>query len=124
MISAISSGSATPFFLSSPSAVMMTLDMRDFTSIEENTTNFNIGQNAPNPFDNTSIINYTLEEAANVSVEFVDAAGKVVKSINNGVQTSGSYQIDLSGSDFAEGVYFYTFTIGEQQVTKRMVVTK
>ncbi|MEO9533387.1 MAG: T9SS type A sorting domain-containing protein [Crocinitomicaceae bacterium] len=118
------SGSATPFFLSSPSAVMMTLDMRDFTSIEENTTNFNIGQNAPNPFDNTSIINYTLEEAANVSVEFVDAAGKVVKSINNGVQTSGSYQIDLSGSDFAEGVYFYTFTIGEQKVTKRMVVTK
>ena len=119
------SGAATPFFLSSPSAVMMTLDMRDFTSIEDApVNNFNIGQNAPNPFDNTSIINYTLEEAANVSVEFVDAAGKVVKSINNGVQTSGAYQINLSGNDFAEGVYFYTFTIGEQKITKRMVVTK
>jgi hypothetical protein len=118
------SGAASPFFLSSPQAVMITLDMRDFTSIEETANNFNIGQNAPNPFDNTSIINYTLEEAANVSVEFVDAAGKVVKSINNGVQTSGAYTINLASNDFAEGVYFYTFTIGEQKITKRMVVTK
>ncbi|OIQ34431.1 MAG: hypothetical protein BM555_04415 [Crocinitomix sp. MedPE-SWsnd] len=85
---------------------------------------FSIGQNKPNPFDNTSIINYSLEQANNVSIEFVDAAGKVVKEINQGNQAAGKYTIDLNSTDFAEGIYFYTFTIGEKQITKRMVVSK
>ncbi|MEX1002516.1 MAG: T9SS type A sorting domain-containing protein [Crocinitomicaceae bacterium] len=85
---------------------------------------FSIGQNVPNPFDNTSTISYTLEEGANVSVEFVDVSGKRVQTINQGNQAAGSYKINLNANDFAEGVYFYTFTIGEKQITKRMVVTK
>ncbi|MFT4601132.1 MAG: hypothetical protein ACI857_001310 [Arenicella sp.] len=85
---------------------------------------FTIGQNKPNPFDNTSIINYSLENASNVSIEFVDAAGKVVKEINQGNQVAGKHSINLNSTDFAEGIYFYTFTIGEKQITKRMVVTK
>jgi hypothetical protein len=118
-------GATDPFSLTSPGAMMVRADMRNFTGINpETVTNFNIGQNVPNPFESTSIINYTLEEAANVSVEFVDAAGKVVKQINQGAQTSGAYSINLNSNDFAEGVYFYTFTVGEKQITKRMVVTK
>jgi hypothetical protein len=85
---------------------------------------FGVTQNFPNPFDNTSVINYTLNENANVQVEFVDLAGKVVRSLNEGTQAAGTYSIEIDANDFAEGVYFYTFTIGEKQVTKRMVVTK
>ena len=119
------SGATAPFFLSSPSAVMMTLDMRDFASIEDETySNFSIGQNVPNPFDANSVINYTLEEGAAVSVQFVDVTGKVVKTMNQGNQAAGTYQININGNEFAEGAYFYTFTVGENQITKRMVVTK
>jgi len=120
-----STSDADLFSLNNPEAIMIRADMRDFTSIQEDALNgFIIGQNVPNPFDNNSIINYSLEEGANVSVQFVDVSGKVVKSINQGNQTAGSYQINLDGADFAEGVYFYTFTIGTKEVTKRMVVTK
>lgn len=117
-------GSADPFSLIEPGAMMVRADMRDFTSISEASNDFAIGQNVPNPFGANSIITYSLEEAAQVSVKFVDAAGKEVKTINQGNQTAGSYTINLDAKDFAEGVYFYTFTIGERQVTKRMVVTK
>lgn len=85
---------------------------------------FAIGQNVPNPFDNNSVITYTLENAAKVAIDFKDVSGKVVKTINNGSQSAGSYTLNVDAADFAEGVYFYTFTIGEKQVTKRMVVTK
>ena len=118
-------GAADPFSLTDPGAMMVRADMRDFTGITpDEVANFSIGQNVPNPFESASIINYTLEEASDVSVEFVDAAGKVVKQVNQGAQAAGSYTIELNANDFAEGVYFYTFTVGEKQITKRMVVTK
>jgi flagellar hook assembly protein FlgD len=65
-----------------------------------------------------------LNEASNVSVEFVDVSGKVVRTINNGTQTAGTYTLDVNGNDFAEGVYFYTFTVGAEKITKRMIITK
>jgi hypothetical protein len=48
----------------------------------------------------------------------------LVKSINNGSQAAGTYTVAIDANDFAEGVYFYTFTVGTEKVTKRMVVTK
>jgi hypothetical protein len=101
------------------------LNMDESLSTDVNADNsYAIGQNVPNPFNENSMITYSIKEGANVSVEFVDVSGKVVKTINQGNQTAGSYQIDLNAGDFAEGVYFYTFTIGAKKVTKRMVVTK
>ena len=76
------------------------------------------------PFADNTIINYELNEAAAVTIEFMDVTGKVVKTINNGTQQAGAYTVAVDGNDFAEGVYFYTFTIGTQKVTKRMVIAK
>jgi Secretion system C-terminal sorting domain len=119
------SGATDPFFLSSPSAVMIRVHTRSYAGVEETlANNFSVGQNMPNPFGDNAIINYELKEAGNVSIEFVDVTGKVVKSINNGSQAAGTYTVAIDANDFAEGVYFYTFTVGAEKVTKRMVVTK
>ena len=116
---------STRFGLTDASAIMIRADFRDFTSVEENASNnFAVGQNMPNPFGDNSVINYELNEAANVAVQFVDISGKIVKTINNGTQAAGTYTLDVNAADFAEGVYFYTFTIGAEKVTKRMVITK
>jgi len=119
------SGATDPFFLQSPSAIMVRTHMRSYVGLEETViNNFSISQNIPNPFGDNSVINYELNEAAAVSVEFVDVSGKVVKSINNGTQAAGAYTLAVDANDFAEGVYFYTFTVGAEKVTKRMVITK
>lgn len=119
------SGATDPFYLTSPSAVMVRAIMKDFTSVDEAAAStFAIGQNMPNPFGATSIINYELNEAAAVTIEFMDVTGKVVKSINNGTQQAGAYTLNIDATDFAEGVYFYTFTVGTEKVTKSMVITK
>ena len=92
--------------------------------IEDNSINAELGQNVPNPFNETSQINYTLETAANVSLEITDVAGKVVMRSNEGVKGAGQYNITLNASDFAQGVYYYTLTVGENAITKKMVVNK
>lgn len=113
------------YSLADPEAIMIRLDMRDFESVEEQiNNNLTIGQNVPNPFNQNSVITYTLNEAANVNVTFTDASGKVVLNMNEGNQAAGEYQIQLDGNDFSEGIYFYTFTAGETVMTKRMIVTK
>ena len=119
------SGATDPFFLADPSAVMIRVHTRSYVGIEETGTNdFSIGQNIPNPFGENAVINYELKEAGNVSIEFVDVTGKLVKSINNGTQVAGNYSVQIDANEFAEGIYFYTFTVGTEKVTKRMVVTK
>lgn len=116
---------ATLFILASPSAVMIRADLRDFSSVEEITaSNISVSQNVPNPFTNNSVITYNLNEAANVSVQIVDVTGKIVTTINEGNQNAGEHNITIDGSTLAEGTYFYTFTAGTYQVTKRMVVSK
>lgn len=119
------SGATDPFYLTAPSAIMVRADMRDFASIDETVANnFSIGQNMPNPFSDNAIINYELNEAAAVTIEFMDVTGKVIKTITNGTQQAGVYIVAVDANDYAEGVYFYTFTIGTEKVTKRMVITK
>lgn len=116
---------ATLFSLSSPSAVMIRADLRDFSSVEELTaSNITVSQNVPNPFTNNSVITYNLNETANVSVQIIDVTGKVVATIDEGNQAAGEHNITIDGSTLAEGTYFYTFTAGTYQVTKRMVVSK
>lgn len=119
------SGATTPFFFNGATAVDLTIHMRSYVSLDEEVANnFAISQNMPNPFGDNSVINYELNEAAAVSVDFVDVSGKIVKSINNGTQDAGTYTLAVDANDFAEGVYFYTFTVGAEKVTKRMVITK
>ena len=116
---------ATLFSLAGPSAIMIRADLRDFTGVEEITaSNISVSQNVPNPFTNNTVISYNLNEAANVSVQIVDVTGKVVTTINEGNQAAGEHNITIDGSTLAEGTYFYTFTAGTYQVTKRMVVSK
>ena len=109
-----------------PGAVMIDLTVLpdEYLNVDEVETNFSISQNFPNPFGSSAVINYELNEASNVSVEIVDVTGKVVTTINNGTQAAGAYTLNLDAADYANGVYFYTFTVGAEKVTKRMVVKK
>jgi hypothetical protein len=84
---------------------------------------FSLSQNIPNPANGTTSITYTLAEAGEVSFEVVDITGKVVSTLNIGQKSVGDYNITFDASSFAPGVYFYTLTVGNAKITKRMVIT-
>jgi hypothetical protein len=91
---------------------------------EKQANNLSIGQNIPNPFSDVTYIKYELMEAANVTFNVFDITGKKVQSIEEGKQFAGNHAIEFNGNNLQAGVYFYTLTAGDSQVTKRMTLVK
>ncbi len=93
-----------------------------------------IFQNYPNPFNPETWFPYNLAEQAEVTVKIYDGAGALVRQLDIGLQEPGSYRSQEKaaywdgrnefGTKVASGIYFYTFTAGDFQSTRRMVILK
>ncbi len=93
-----------------------------------------IFQNYPNPFNPETWFPYNLAERTEVTVKIYDVSGRLVRHLNIGLQEPGNYQNrekaaywdgrDASGATVASGIYFYTFTAGTFENTRRMVILK
>jgi len=81
-------------------------------------------QNAPNPFSNTSVINYVLPDAnASAKIIITDKSGKILKAMNISGNVKGSIKIDAS--DLGAGTYQYSLYINQELISSRqMVVSK
>jgi hypothetical protein len=82
--------------------------------------------NYPNPFNNSTTINYNLPESGKVTIEVFDGLGKVIKSIVEGNLSAGVQTYILDRAAMAPGVYQYRITLQsasrEYSIVKRMVV--
>lgn len=94
-------------------------------SVYENESNgIKLGQNMPNPFTADSKINFEIPASALVSFTITDISGKLVETIEMGNLAAGSHSLVLNATDYNSGVYFYTITVGQNQITNRMVIQK
>ncbi|MEX1132961.1 MAG: T9SS type A sorting domain-containing protein [Flavobacteriales bacterium] len=85
---------------------------------------FGLGQNMPNPANGTTTIPYELKEAGVVSFQMHDVTGKLVMEEFMGSRGAGVYRFDIGTENLREGVYFYTMTVGEARMSKRMIVVR
>ncbi len=83
-----------------------------------------MGQNYPNPFDVDTRIDYSIANSGHVTFEVVDVTGKVVFFQDMGTVGAGDYSMTLAGATLKPGAYYYTLSVNDSRVTKRMVVTK
>jgi len=78
----------------------------------ENPLVFSLKQNFPNPFNPTTIINFSLAKKSHVVVKVYDAIGRELAVLLNNTRDPGNYQIEFDanfykGLTFSSGVYFY-----------------
>ncbi len=87
----------------------------------ESVVSFNV---LPNPSKDKVMINYTLVNANDVSLEVFDTVGNRVKLMVNSNQTPGKYQVffDAKADQLAVGIYFIRLTSGNKNFNKRLVV--
>jgi hypothetical protein len=85
---------------------------------------FALAQNYPNPFNPSTVIQYQLPIALNVTVKLFDARGDEVCTLVNETQTPGSHEVVVDGSMLASGVYFYRLSAGTFRSTKKLLLLK
>ncbi|MCK5686523.1 T9SS type A sorting domain-containing protein, partial [bacterium] len=80
--------------------------------------------NYPNPFNPNTTINFSLNNAADVSVQVYDINGRFVDTVYDGYKEAGSYNMDWNGANFASGVYVVKLTVGNNSSTLKMTLLK
>jgi len=87
-------------------------------------TSFALEQNYPNPFNPTTNIKYSIPSMSKVSLKVFDILGRQVESLVNETQAPGQYTVTLDAQSLATGVYFYRFTAGSYNATKKLLLIK
>jgi hypothetical protein len=85
--------------------------------------------NYPNPFNPRTTIAYTLPVTGHVSLRVYDAAGRLVKTLVDAVETAGRHAaawngVDDGGADVSSGVYFVRLESVGGIETRKVVLLK
>jgi hypothetical protein len=78
----------------------------------------------PNPTSNLSEISFSLEEGNSVKMEVYNSLGSLVYSENAGVLNQGKQRMSFNGSNLNNGLYFINLTIGNEVISKRLILSK
>jgi FlgD Ig-like domain len=83
----------------------------------------------PNPFNPQTDISYSLHEDSDVKIRVVDIFGRIVKTLQNGDQTSGSYHVYWNGCNDSNtqapsGMYFIQMQTDNSNEIQKVVLMK
>jgi len=83
-----------------------------------------LGQNFPNPFSNSTTINFFLPEASEVTFEFFNSNIEIVKKVEDVEYPAGKNEIVFDAENLPAGIYFYRLKVGKFIEVKKMVLTE
>ena len=69
-------------------------------------------------------ISYSIRRPSPISVNIYDASGRLVCVLLDGLLSAGSYSRHWDASGIESGVYFCQLTVGDESVTKKMIVMR
>ncbi len=78
-------------------------------------------QNIPNPFDQQTRINFTLDSDARVILEISDSNGRKLERLIDGNLGAGSHSTLWDGSRHSPGMYYYSLFANGELLTKKMI---
>jgi hypothetical protein len=98
-------------------------DNVSFSSLD-NSVAAKLGQNVPNPFSQSTLINYYLPATTNkAQINFYSQQGALLKTIP--LNSKGQGNIHINMSEFSSGIYQYSLLIDDKLIdTKRMIFSK
>ena len=98
-------------------------------AINNSTAEISLLNTYPNPFTNSTTVEYKVKNHSKVSLKIYDLHGKEVKTLTDGYQTSGTKTIVWDGtnnsrSDVIPGLYYFTINVNNNFYTKKIVTTQ
>ena len=80
--------------------------------------------NYPNPFNPSTMIQYDLPKASNVTIRVYDAIGREVATLVDGRVAAGSYRVTFNMDRYASGVYFVRMVAGSYVHVDKLMLLK
>lgn len=100
------------------------LILKDAINTTQVDTAFELMQNVPNPFDNTTTIGFNLPESGEVTLKIFDTTGKTVFMTERNLQ-SGYNQISLDKNHITKsGILYYQLETATHIASKKMIAIK
>ncbi|OGU74230.1 MAG: hypothetical protein A2V93_08005 [Ignavibacteria bacterium RBG_16_34_14] len=90
---------------------------------------FTLSQNFPNPFNPSTVIEYTVPKAQRIKIEIYDILGNKVKTLFDEDMYVGKHKVGWNGDNDAggrvsSGVYFYKLTSKDVVIARKLVFLK
>lgn len=119
----IVAGRAIKYIAGDPIASIIESDSKNSTSINT----YRLEPCSPNPFGAKTTLRYNLPEPGFVSLRIYNTTGRLIKTLVNEEQKTGSYSVtwdgkDLYGKKVTNGVYFYSLNNAKGTITHKMLL--
>lgn len=85
---------------------------------------FALAANYPNPFNARTVIEFTVPVSTPVCLEVFDILGRRLETLFESPRAVGHYRIPFDGSLYPSGIYFYRIQVGQQTVSRKMILLK
>ncbi len=74
----------------------------------------------PNPFSNTTILNFDFSGSQTYSLQIFNSTGQLVKNVNQ----INAGKIEISGNELTSGIYFYLLTNDKNEIASGKLIKK
>lgn len=86
-------------------------------------------KNYPNPFNPSTTIEYSVNRATNIKLSIFNSPGRRIKILCNLYQKPGKYSVNWDGTDQSNtkvpsGIYFIDLEMGNQNLSRKMVLIR
>ena len=85
---------------------------------------FKLFQNHPNPFNQSTTIEFTIPNSCKTTLKVFDVFGNEVATLLDGIEVPGSKSIHFDGSSLPNGIYYYQLNSGNFVETRKMIVSR
>ncbi len=79
--------------------------------------------NYPNPFNNSTVISYSIDKRTHVSLDIYNLLGQKIVTLVDDIRDAGEYR-EIWQADVSTGVYFYRLNAGDYVSQRKMILLK
>ncbi len=91
-------------------------------NINKENPGFDVSQNFPNPFSQTTAVKVSLKEPTTLTLEVRNMLGQKVMQTQSIIGKQGVNHITIEKNNLMPSIYFYKVQSGEQVITKKMII--
>lgn len=80
--------------------------------------------NYPNPFSNSTTIQFSLSTAKNASLKIYNSFGQLLATLVDDELCQGIHSYEWQAENFAAGIYSYVLQVNNEILMKKMIIVK